>query len=58
MDRRGVTPRLPTPIDPEVLPMCSPITCTECGKTTWQGCGQHIEEALAGVPHDQRCQGH
>ncbi|MGC3953457.1 MAG: hypothetical protein QM804_04255 [Propionicimonas sp.] len=38
--------------------MCSPITCTVCGKTTWTGCGQHIEQALAGVPDEQRCQGH
>ena len=38
--------------------MCQPITCTDCGKTTWTGCGEHIEEALAGVPDDQRCPGH
>ena len=38
--------------------MCSPITCHVCGKTTWTGCGQHIEQALAGVPQDQRCTGH
>ncbi len=35
--------------------MCSPMTCTTCGKTTWTGCGQHIESALAGVPADARC---
>jgi hypothetical protein len=35
--------------------MCSPATCAICGKTTWQGCGEHIEEALAGVPDEQRC---
>lgn len=38
--------------------MCQPITCTDCGKTTWTGCGEHIEEALAGVPAEQRCPGH
>ena len=26
-----------------------------CGKATWAGCGEHIEEALAGVPADERC---
>jgi len=26
-----------------------------CGRPTWAGCGQHIEEALAGVPLDERC---
>ena len=35
--------------------MCSPIKCDDCGKVTWAGCGQHIEEALAGVPEDQLC---
>lgn len=36
--------------------MCSRITCGRCGKPTWQGCGLHIEEALAGVPQAERCQ--
>jgi hypothetical protein len=35
--------------------MCSPAMCDTCGKVTWAGCGQHIEEALEGVPQDQRC---
>ena len=35
--------------------MCTPATCTTCGKTTWRGCGLHIEEALAGVPTSERC---
>ncbi len=35
--------------------MCSPIRCETCGKVTWTGCGQHIEEALAGVPQAERC---
>lgn len=38
--------------------MCSRISCRECGKATWTGCGQHVEEALAGVPASQRCAGH
>jgi hypothetical protein len=38
--------------------MCSPVTCRICGKTTWAGCGLHIEHALAGVPADDRCKGH
>lgn len=36
--------------------MCSPATCNKCGKVTWTGCGQHIEQALYGVPESQRCQ--
>ncbi|MEI6244696.1 MAG: hypothetical protein WCQ64_06585 [Acidobacteriota bacterium] len=35
--------------------MCQRITCPKCGKPTWTGCGQHIEEALRGVPPEQRC---
>ena len=35
--------------------MCSRVTCNECKKFTWSGCGEHIEQALAGVPADQRC---
>ncbi len=35
--------------------MCSPIRCSTCSKVTWQGCGLHIEEALAGFSADQRC---
>ncbi|MGA1248646.1 MAG: hypothetical protein ACO3XJ_06060 [Candidatus Nanopelagicales bacterium] len=38
--------------------MCSQIACRKCGKPTWSGCGQHIEEALRGIPKSQRCQGH
>lgn len=35
--------------------MCQKVTCDKCGKPTWQGCGDHIEEALAGVPEPDRC---
>ena len=38
--------------------MCRPTTCRTCNKTTWAGCGQHIEQALAGVAKSDRCQGH
>jgi hypothetical protein len=38
--------------------MCRQVTCSTCGKATWAGCGQHIDEALAGVPAAQRCPGH
>ena len=38
--------------------MCRAVTCRTCGKTTWAGCGQHVEQALAGVPATQRCPGH
>ncbi len=35
--------------------MCSPATCSTCGKATWRGCGNHVEMALAGVPAEKRC---
>ncbi|MEY5017857.1 MAG: hypothetical protein RL431_906 [Actinomycetota bacterium] len=35
--------------------MCSPITCSDCGKASWTGCGQHVELALAGVATEDRC---
>ena len=36
--------------------MCKRIECENCGKPTWEGCGQHIEEALEGVAEADRCQ--
>ncbi len=36
--------------------MCHRVQCKRCGKPTWAGCGRHIEQALAGVPREQRCQ--
>ncbi len=38
--------------------MCRAVTCKSCGKTTWSGCGQHVNQVLAGVPSSQRCPGH
>lgn len=35
--------------------MCRRVTCTACGKATWEGCGEHIEQALAGVTEAERC---
>ncbi|WP_281202123.1 hypothetical protein [Nocardia jejuensis] len=38
--------------------MCQPAPCTICAKTTWAGCGEHIEDVRAIVPADQWCAGH
>ena len=38
--------------------MCIRTTCRTCGKPTVSGCGQHVEQALGGIPKAQRCQGH
>ncbi len=38
--------------------MCRAVTCSTCGKTTWAGCGQHVDSVMAGVPASDRCPGH
>ena len=38
--------------------MCRATKCRSCGKTTWAGCGHHVEQVMAGVPSAQRCPGH
>ncbi|MCA1782151.1 MAG: hypothetical protein LC679_08255 [Intrasporangiaceae bacterium] len=35
--------------------MCSKATCRACGKTTWSGCGQHVQQVMGGVPRNQQC---
>lgn len=37
--------------------MCYPVTCKVCSKTTWAGCGAHIDQVKASVPADQWCSG-
>lgn len=37
--------------------MCYAVTCKQCGKTTWAGCGQHVDGVKRGVPADQWCGG-
>lgn len=38
--------------------MCRAVTCKKCGKTTWAGCGQHVDQVMRGVPRADRCEGH
>ncbi len=35
--------------------MCSPASCQQCGKTTWSGCGMHVDQVFARVPAADRC---
>lgn len=35
--------------------MCQATTCRKCGKTTWRGCGQHVDAVMSRVPAAQRC---
>lgn len=36
--------------------MCRQVSCRRCGKASWAGCGQHVDQVLKGVPKSQRCQ--
>lgn len=38
--------------------MCRAVKCQVCGKTTWAGCGEHVDEVFADVPQSERCPGH
>ncbi|WP_165368607.1 hypothetical protein [Serinicoccus sediminis] len=38
--------------------MCRAVTCQTCGRTTWAGCGQHVDQVRRGVPAGQWCGGH
>jgi hypothetical protein len=38
--------------------MCSAVKCRQCGKTTWAGCGQHVDQVMRDVPRSERCEGH
>lgn len=38
--------------------MCRAVSCRTCGKTTWAGCGQHVDTVMRGVPQTDRCPGH
>lgn len=38
--------------------MCYPVTCATCNKTTWSGCGEHIDSVKQQVPAAQWCPGH
>lgn len=37
--------------------MCQAVTCRVCGKTTWAGCGQHVQAVRASVPASSWCGG-
>lgn len=35
--------------------MCRRVTCKSCGKATYAGCGQHVEQVLGGLSAAERC---
>jgi hypothetical protein len=38
--------------------MCRQVPCRKCGKVSWAGCGQHVDQVMRGVPKGERCPGH
>ena len=37
--------------------MCRAVTCSVCKKTTWAGCGQHVQSVKQTVPASEWCNG-
>ncbi len=35
--------------------MCYAVKCNRCGKTTWAGCGRHVDSVMQNVPENERC---
>lgn len=35
--------------------MCRAVSCKTCNKTTWAGCGNHVDAVMANVPKPNRC---
>jgi hypothetical protein len=35
--------------------MCQRVTCPDCKKPTFAGCGRHVEQVLGDVPVEKRC---
>ena len=35
--------------------MCRPVECMVCRKTTWAGCGAHVDQVMSRVPPERRC---
>ncbi len=38
--------------------MCRAVRCKHCEKTTWAGCGLHVDQVKARVPAADWCVGH
>lgn len=35
--------------------MCTRVSCSDCGKPSYVGCGRHVEQVLGNVPKGERC---
>ncbi|TFK36665.1 hypothetical protein BDQ12DRAFT_236509 [Crucibulum laeve] len=34
---------------------CRQVKCEKCGKTTWAGCGQHVDAVMQNVKEEDKC---
>ncbi|KAI0367826.1 hypothetical protein BV20DRAFT_949455 [Pilatotrama ljubarskyi] len=34
---------------------CYLVKCDKCGKTSWKGCGQHVDAVMKPVKEDDKC---
>ncbi|KZV67331.1 hypothetical protein PENSPDRAFT_654167 [Peniophora sp. CONT] len=34
---------------------CYAVTCGTCNKTTWKGCGQHVDSVMKDVKEEDKC---
>lgn len=37
-----------------MIAVCRAVTSKKCGKTTWAGCGRHVDQVMVGVPQRDR----
>lgn len=35
--------------------MCRAVKCRSCNKTTWAGCGSHVDDVMRHIPKSERC---
>ena len=35
--------------------MCRAVKCRSCNKTTWAGCGSHVDDVMRHIPKAERC---
>jgi hypothetical protein len=35
--------------------MCSPVKCEQCGKVTWSGCGEHVDQVKSMFTEEEWC---
>jgi hypothetical protein len=35
--------------------MCHSVKCEKCQKTSWSGCGNHLESIFLNIPINKRC---